>query len=66
MDDLDDSLVGVPFGWYSGIFLRLTLAISRRQELIADMVARLDQGELPYAKPLRPTDKKPQPAARKR
>jgi hypothetical protein len=37
----------------------------RRAQLIADIVARLGQGELPFAKPLRPTDKKPQPAERK-
>jgi uncharacterized protein YdeI (YjbR/CyaY-like superfamily) len=36
----------------------------RRQQLIVDIVARLGKGELPFAKPLRPTDKKPQPTAR--
>ena len=33
----------------------------RRAQLITDMVKRLGEGELPYAKPLRPTDKKPEP-----
>lgn len=33
----------------------------RRARLIADVVARLGRGELPYEKPLRPTDKPPVP-----
>jgi uncharacterized protein YdeI (YjbR/CyaY-like superfamily) len=38
----------------------------RRSQMIADMVARLAAGELPFAKPLRPTDKKPDLSAPKR
>jgi heat shock protein HtpX len=35
----DTSLVAVPFLWYGGHFLRLTHAISRQQEFIADRMA---------------------------
>lgn len=40
----------------------------RRAQMISDVVARLAAGELPFAKPLRATDKKPEPktAPRKR
>lgn len=31
-----------------------------RAKLLADVLARLNDGELPFAKPLRPTDKKPE------
>jgi uncharacterized protein YdeI (YjbR/CyaY-like superfamily) len=34
-----------------------------RAKLLADVLARLSEGELPFAKPLRPTDKKPDLAA---
>lgn len=32
----------------------------RREQFVRDVVARLDAGELPFAKPLRPGDKKPE------
>ena len=37
--DLESSLLSAPFEWYSDVFLRLTYAISRRQEFVADEVA---------------------------
>ena len=39
LEGLDDSLLRAPFEWYNNIFLDLTFAISRRQELIADAAA---------------------------
>jgi Zn-dependent protease with chaperone function len=37
--NLGKSIVQLPFRWYAGLYLRVTQAISRRQELVADELA---------------------------
>jgi Zn-dependent protease with chaperone function len=39
VEGLEESLLSAPFEWYTNVFLDLTLAISRRQELVADAAA---------------------------
>jgi Zn-dependent protease with chaperone function len=39
VETLADSWIGKPFVWYNHLFLRLTMAVSRRQEFVADEVA---------------------------
>jgi heat shock protein HtpX len=44
-----------PFEWYGALFLRITHAISRRQELAADALAAAIEGAGPLARGLRAT-----------
>lgn len=39
VETLADSWVGKPFVWYNHLFLRVTMAVSRRQEFVADEVS---------------------------
>ena len=53
VQNLDDSLLSAPFEWYSSVFLDLTLALSRRQELVADAAAARVAGATALASALR-------------
>lgn len=50
---LGDSLLQKPFLWYGNLFLRITHAISRRQEFVADDMAARTIGAKPLADGLR-------------
>ena len=39
VEALADSWIGKPFIWYNHLFLRVTMAVSRRQEFVADEVS---------------------------
>jgi Zn-dependent protease with chaperone function len=39
VEALADSWIGKPFVWYNHLFLRVTMAVSRRQEFVADEVS---------------------------
>ncbi len=39
VETLADSWLGKPFVWYNHLFLRVTMAVSRRQEFVADEVS---------------------------
>ena len=53
VQNLDDSLLSAPFEWYTNVFLDLTLALSRRQELVADAAAARIAGATALASALR-------------
>lgn len=50
---LGDSWLQAPFRWYAKLFLRITHAVSRRQELVADRVAADAVGAQPLMDGLR-------------
>lgn len=47
------SLLQLPFLWYGQLYLRVTLAVSRRQEFVADALASSIAGSAPLASGLR-------------
>lgn len=53
LDSLGDSFVQLPFLWYGKLFLRITHAVSRRQEFVADELAARAIGSQPLIGGLR-------------
>lgn len=53
VEGLDDSWVAGPFKWYGHLFMRLTQAVSRHQELVADQTSAAVAGAEVAARALR-------------
>lgn len=53
LKSLSDSIVQLPFLWYGKMFLRITHAVSRRQEFLADELAARTIGSKPLMDGLR-------------